>query len=300
MARSTERDKLYKAIGKGERTSKKVAIIQKTDGTSFRRRNANGYGNAEGGNDYVEKRPNRTDFYPKDKRKKIMETGGKTTEEMAYEKEQHDYMFNSQFAKGSTVKDNRMNERTRAVIVRLQKTKADPEYVSPNYVNDVANKMGVNLTSEEVVFISDNFGEKYAKGSTVEGGGVEKITQAELLNENFKEAKENIIEIHKRVKLKSGNELLLLKKESGWGISKYNPKTKKELEWYEFSDKETANYWIDKVDVEKYAKGSTIKGKSKKKKVKQPMVVRGYFEDEAYEYGQGGKTNCWCYSIGGL
>jgi len=88
-----------------------------------------------------------------------------------------------------------------------------------------------------------------------DGGMVEKLTQAELLNQNFKEAKETIVEIHKRVKLKSGNELLLLKKENGWGIAEYNPKSKKELDWFPFADKETANYWLDKVDVDKYASG---------------------------------------------
>jgi hypothetical protein len=86
-----------------------------------------------------------------------------------------------------------------------------------------------------------------------DGGMVEKLTQAELLNQNFKEAKETIVKIHKRVKLKSGNELLLLKKENGWGIAEYNPKSKKELDWFPFADKETANYWLDKVDVDKYA-----------------------------------------------
>jgi hypothetical protein len=103
MKRSIAKDNLYKAIGKGERTSHKVSYITKADGTRFRRRNANKSGDAQGGLDYVENRPNRTDFYPKDKRKKIMQTGGKTPEEIAYEKEQEDAMFNSQYGKGSTV-----------------------------------------------------------------------------------------------------------------------------------------------------------------------------------------------------
>jgi hypothetical protein len=103
MKRSIAKDKLYKAIGKGERTSKKVSYITKADGTRFRRRNANKSGDAQGGLDYVENRPNRTDFYPKDRRKKIMENGGKTPEE-AYEQEQYDAMFNSQYGKGSTIK----------------------------------------------------------------------------------------------------------------------------------------------------------------------------------------------------
>jgi hypothetical protein len=104
MKRSIAKDKLYKAIGKGERTSHKVSYITKADGTRFRRSNANQHGNAEGGNDYVENRPNRTDIYPKDRRKKIMATGGKTPEEIAYDKEQEDAMFNSQYGKGSTIK----------------------------------------------------------------------------------------------------------------------------------------------------------------------------------------------------
>ena len=52
-----------------------------------------------------------------------------------------------------------------------------------------------------------------------------------------------------------------MKKESGWGIAKYNPKTKKELEWYRYADKEIANYWIDKVDVDKYSDGGSIENK---------------------------------------
>jgi hypothetical protein len=123
----------------------------------------------------------------------------------------------------------------------------------------------LNANGDWLVYYVDNSGmttkrdTKIIQNSYAKGGGIsEKITQADLLNQNFKEAKEHIIEIHKRVKLKSGNELLLLKKESGWGIAKYNPKTKKELQWNSFSDKETANYWIDKVDVEKYAQGGAM------------------------------------------
>jgi hypothetical protein len=59
-------DKKYKAIGAGERTSKKFATISMTDGTKFKRRNANQYGEAQGGLDYTEKRVNRTDKYSKD------------------------------------------------------------------------------------------------------------------------------------------------------------------------------------------------------------------------------------------
>ena len=90
-------DKRYKAIGVGERTSTKVSTIHKSDGTTFKRKNANQYGPAEGGNDYTEKRPNRTDKYA---------GGGKTKGEIAYEQEQHDAMFNSQYGKGGGVLSN--------------------------------------------------------------------------------------------------------------------------------------------------------------------------------------------------
>lgn len=57
------KDKMYKALGDGERTSKKVSMIRKSDGSTFKRKNANQYGTAEGGNDYTEKRSNRTDRF---------------------------------------------------------------------------------------------------------------------------------------------------------------------------------------------------------------------------------------------
>jgi hypothetical protein len=65
--RAKSADSNFKAMGKGERTSKKVSTIRTASGTSFRRKNANQYGAAEGGNDYTEKRVNRTDSF---------ETGG--------------------------------------------------------------------------------------------------------------------------------------------------------------------------------------------------------------------------------
>ena len=65
--RAKQADSNLKAMGKGERTSKKVSTIRTASGTSFRRKNANQYGAAEGGNDYTEKRVNRTDSF---------ETGG--------------------------------------------------------------------------------------------------------------------------------------------------------------------------------------------------------------------------------
>jgi hypothetical protein len=66
MAESTTKrrfDKMYKASKPGERKSKKFAKIERADGTTFRRRNANDSypDGVPGGKTYSEKRPNRTD-----------------------------------------------------------------------------------------------------------------------------------------------------------------------------------------------------------------------------------------------
>ena len=49
-----------------------------------------------------------------------------------------------------------ITEDMRAVIVRIQKSAVNPNQISPNFVNELANKMGRDLTSEQVVYISDN------------------------------------------------------------------------------------------------------------------------------------------------
>ena len=79
----------------------------------------------------------------------------------------------TKYAKGGGVEDNRMNERTRAAILKIQKTGIHPDDVSPNFVNEIANEYGIKLTSEEVVYISDNYNktsDKYAKGGGVGNG----------------------------------------------------------------------------------------------------------------------------------
>jgi hypothetical protein len=50
-----------------------------------------------------------------------------------------------------------LTENMRAVIVRIQKSAVNPNQISPNFVNELANKMGRDLTSEQVVYISDNY-----------------------------------------------------------------------------------------------------------------------------------------------
>ena len=49
-----------------------------------------------------------------------------------------------------------ITEDMRAVIVRIQKSAVNPNQISPNFVNELANKMGRDLTSEQIVYISDN------------------------------------------------------------------------------------------------------------------------------------------------
>jgi hypothetical protein len=49
-----------------------------------------------------------------------------------------------------------LTENMRAVIIRIHKTAVSPNQISPNFVNELANKMGRDLTSEQVVYISDN------------------------------------------------------------------------------------------------------------------------------------------------
>ena len=49
-----------------------------------------------------------------------------------------------------------INENMKAVIVKIQNTVVDVNFVSPNFVNEVAHNMGRDLTSEQVVYISDH------------------------------------------------------------------------------------------------------------------------------------------------
>ena len=46
-----------------------------------------------------------------------------------------------------------------------------------------------------------------------------------------------------------------MKKGGSWGISTYNPKTKKELIWSSFRDKKNAIYWFNKTT---YANGGGV------------------------------------------
>jgi cobyrinic acid a,c-diamide synthase len=44
-----------------------------------------------------------------------------------------------------------------AVMTKIQHSKIDPDYISPNLVAGIAYNMDMNLTSEQIVYISDNY-----------------------------------------------------------------------------------------------------------------------------------------------
>ena len=50
-----------------------------------------------------------------------------------------------------------LTEDMRAVIVRIQKLKTNPDLISPNFIADITYDMKRNLTPEQIVYISDNF-----------------------------------------------------------------------------------------------------------------------------------------------
>jgi hypothetical protein len=307
MKRSIAKDKLYKAIGKGERTSKKVSYITKADGSRFRRENANQYYNDVdgikgdrsliGNRDYSENRPNRTDLYPKDRRKKIMETGGKTPEEIAYDKEQEDAMFNSQYAKGTTIKGGEYSQYVKNIYSNQSEQSAreglmnfaseqgfeisDVENALQVYKYDTEeNAWGENYyTKVAIAKMVDMISGKYAKGSTVKGGGVEN----ELYVAEYQKGQWTV----KDKKNPNANYTLSSKKENAENVRQALIDSPSKLKYYRNNE---------------YAKGSTVMGKYKKGG-KTPMEAYEQEQHDAMynsEYGKGGKTGCWCYEIGGL
>ena len=216
MARRIKSDKNFIASGVGEKTSKKVSTIFTKDGGSFRRKNANQYGKADGGNDYTETRPNRTDKY---------ETGG-------------------------------------------------------------------DLTGSPEVF-PDTDTLSYAKGSNVKGGEYKFGYDITLKKHTSK----NGTDIELRQNPKTKYYTIFVNGFGGTSTPTEFLHVAEDDYKYELSKYES----LEKRGV--FAKGSTIKGRGKKKKTKkpkEPMVVRGYFEDVPYEYENGGNTNAFNYTIGGL
>lgn len=50
-----------------------------------------------------------------------------------------------------------INEKMRKVICRIHRLKINPDLLSPNMVADISYEMGLELTSNEIIYISDNF-----------------------------------------------------------------------------------------------------------------------------------------------
>jgi hypothetical protein len=278
MKRSIAKDNLYKAIGKGERTSHKVSYITKADGSRFRRENANQHGNAEGGNDYVENRPNRTDIYPKDRRKKIMKTGGKTPEEIAYEQEQEDAMFNSQYGKGSTVK----GVLDKYYLVKHNKNSYELKDKETDRLVWIGDYWKIHNALQDKAKLTFSEADTFMGNATkyADGGGVGKYAKGSTVKGEY----EKINKI-KAKKLFDGGETVYLSNGS-LGGSKLEVKKGDFFNHGEFindfdeivSDFKSYNKEIYYFTKPKFAKGSTVMGKYKK----------------------GGKTGCWCYEIGGL
>ncbi len=61
------------------------------------------------------------------------------------------------FIKNGKLVNPFITEDMRAVIVRIQKLKINPDLISPNFVADIANDMKRNLTSKQITYISDKF-----------------------------------------------------------------------------------------------------------------------------------------------
>jgi hypothetical protein len=115
-----------------------------------------------------------------------METGGKTPEEIAYEQEQYDAMFNSQYAKGSTVKGGEYENYVNNIYER----QSEYGIVQPLYSFVRENGYSIydmqDILEKEVPTEKDAWGDKkyskksirkmigvisgkYANGSTVKG-----------------------------------------------------------------------------------------------------------------------------------
>jgi hypothetical protein len=187
----------------------------------------------------------------------------------------------NKYAKGTTVKDNRMNERTRAVILKIQKTGIHPDDVSPNFVNEIAYDNGIELKSEEVVFISDNYGKK-----SMANGGV--------MNETFPET--DAMSYKNGGGVKSFFDKAKSLSNKGLKVAKTGYKKGKEL----------TNKGVDATKKAIHDKQKKIAlnviddTKDKVSDNKRKTILKGAQEIVTNKYEEGGSTKGFEYSIGGL
>ena len=97
---------------------------------------------------------------------------------------------------GYMAKGGEMDDKISKVVMAIRKSKIHPDDVSPNFVNEIANEIGINLSSKEVVDISDNYGEKYASGGMMAKGGeldIKKFREQYDENEDDNAHSENVV-----------------------------------------------------------------------------------------------------------
>jgi hypothetical protein len=106
---------------------------------------------------------------------------------------------------GMMAKGGATDDKIAKVVRAIRKKRIHPDDVSPNFVNEIANEIGVNLSSKEVMDISDNYGEKYADGGMMAKGGVtygDIVTDLRILNQI---AKKYHLEFDKKFKYHVGS-----------------------------------------------------------------------------------------------
>jgi hypothetical protein len=123
-------------------------------------------------------------------------------------------------------------------------------------------------------------------GYMAKGGDLSLIKKKYEENEDENAHSENVVLLAKHFGTKGdlakAKEILALHEKEGY-LSSENGKKRTDLH-YKLIDKARAE--MDKQGI-KFEKGGYM---AKGGKTKDQEVVRGYFEDEAYEYGKGGKT----------
>lgn len=116
------------------------------------------------------------DIKEEKKEEKVEEVKEETKEEETIEKEE---------SCGKKADKDKCNK----VIELLKKEKVETDEASPNFVADFANKKGIELTSDEIVWVSDNYNNSVKKEeSCKKAETAEEIKDIEEIKEKAKEA----------------------------------------------------------------------------------------------------------------
>jgi len=254
------KDKMYKALGEGERTSKKVASIRMSDGSTFKRKNANQYGTAEGGNDYTEKRSNRTDRFDLGGTADSSNTGANMGGTMGSSIMKHGGKVDK-FIIGDVVYNKK--QKTIGIVRDIfdrNDLRTDADGVVDMDILEIYNKSNpkhqkgkiANSTRMELV-------KKLANG-----GGLADVPESFPSND--------------AVSYKTGGSVI---------------KGKQKLTG---DDLDTYNFFIREGDTKEQAMQGVLNARKDRKKNKENES----FYKRAYEYKEGGTTKNFEYTIGGL